>query len=78
MLGDISKQFQLYFCAHKSPGSEFYNYGDCGLQNFDMNSYIRTQTSNLDIWSTIRVRVYEYDFKGVFDYFYPLIKDCFP
>ena len=41
----------------KSPRSEFYNYGDCGLQNFDLNSYIRTQTANLDIWSTIRVRI---------------------
>ena len=41
----------------KSPRSEFYNYSDCGLQNFDLNSYIRTQTANLDIWSTIRVRL---------------------
>jgi hypothetical protein len=41
----------------KSPRSEYYSYGDCGLQNFDLNSYIRTQTSNLDIWSTIRVRI---------------------
>ena len=41
----------------KSPRSEFYNLRDCGLQNFDLNSYIRTQTSNLDIWSTIRVRI---------------------
>jgi hypothetical protein len=41
----------------KSPRAQFYSYGDCGLQNFDLNSYIRTQTSNLDIWSTIRVRI---------------------
>ena len=41
----------------KSPRSAYYNYQDCGLQNFDLNSYIRTQTSNLDIWSTIRVRI---------------------
>ena len=57
---------------------EFYNYGDCGLQNFDLNSYIRTHTFNLDIWSTIRVRVYEYNIKGVFNYFYLLNKACFP
>jgi hypothetical protein len=41
----------------KSPRSEYYNYRDCGLQNFDLNGYIRTQTSNLDIWSTIKVRI---------------------
>jgi hypothetical protein len=41
----------------KSPRSEFYNLRDCGLQNFDLNSYIRTQTSNLDIWSTLKIRI---------------------
>ncbi len=41
----------------KSPRSEFYNLRDCGLQSFDLNSYIRTQTSNLDIWSTLKIRI---------------------
>jgi len=40
-----------------SPRSEFYNLRDCGLQSFDLNSYIRTQTSNLDIWSTLKIRI---------------------
>jgi hypothetical protein len=57
-LVDVKMIDDIVICPGiKSPRSEFYNYRDCGLQNFDLNSYIRTQTSNLDIWSTIKVRI---------------------
>jgi hypothetical protein len=41
----------------KSPRADFYNYADCRLRSFDLNSYIRTRTSNLDIWSTLKIRI---------------------
>ena len=57
-LVDVKMINDIVICPGiKSPRSEFYNYRDCGLQNFDLNSYIRTQTSNLDIWSTIKIRL---------------------
>ncbi|KKK75989.1 hypothetical protein LCGC14_2868190, partial [marine sediment metagenome] len=41
----------------RSPRSEFYNSSDCGLNQFDLNKYFRKKTSNLEIWSQIKMRV---------------------
>ncbi len=41
----------------RSPRTEHYNLSDCILPRFDMNNYFREKTSNLEIWSTIKMRV---------------------
>lgn len=40
-----------------SPRSDYYNQGDCGPMQFDLNKYFRKKTSNLEIWSQIKLRV---------------------
>ena len=40
-----------------SPRSEFFYSCDCGTNQFDLNKYFRKKTANLDIWSTVKLRV---------------------
>ncbi len=47
----------------KSPRTEFYNLSDCALNRFDLNKYFREKTSNLEIWSTIKMRISHQDNK---------------
>jgi len=41
----------------RSPRSEHYNLNDCVLSRFDLNKYFRQKTSNLEIWSQVKMKV---------------------